>query len=433
MVELLSSILAFVFAIGVIIAVHEFGHFAVAKAFGMKVLAFSLGFGKRIWGFQRGETEYKICALPLGGYVRLSGEEDSNATDDPRDFVNRPRWQRILVYLAGPAMNAVLSLVLIAGLFMVGIDVPALQTISPVVGSVVDGSAGQRAGVQPGDEIVAIDGRAVDSWDDVAFTVMTSIGKPLAVEVDRAGSRQTLTVTPVKPDDAEFGDVGIYPKILPRIGSIGAGSPAAAADLQVGDEVRAVDGRPIGNAGDLVAWIEPRAGQTVTLEVLRDGQRRELAVVPADEGGKGRIGVQLTVEQRYPFGQAFVESARFNWNIVRQSLAVIGKIFNREVAARSALAGPIEIAAQSGAAVRSGFKDLFYLMGVISISIGLLNLFPIPILDGGQILLLLIESVVRRDLPVAFKERFAQLGLVLIVLLMVTVLWFDLSKRLFAG
>ncbi len=433
MVELLSSILAFVFAIGVIIAVHEFGHFAVAKAFGMKVLAFSLGFGKRIWGFQRGETEYKICALPLGGYVRLSGEEDSNATDDPRDFVNRPRWQRILVYLAGPAMNAVLSLVLIAGLFMVGIDVPALQTISPVVGSVVDGSAGQRAGVQPGDEIVAIDGRAVDSWDDVAFTVMTSIGKPLAVEVDRAGSRQTLTVTPVKPDDAEFGDVGIYPKILPRIGSIGAGSPAAAAGLQVGDEVRAVDGRPIGNAGDLVAWIEPRAGQTVTLEVLRDGQRRELAVVPADEGGKGRIGVQLTVEQRYPFGQAFVESARFNWNIVRQSLAVIGKIFNREVAARSALAGPIEIAAQSGAAVRSGFKDLFYLMGVISISIGLLNLFPIPILDGGQILLLLIESVVRRDLPVAFKERFAQLGLVLIVLLMVTVLWFDLSKRLFAG
>lgn len=433
MLNFLSSALAFVFAIGVIILVHEFGHFAVAKGFGMRVLAFSLGFGRRIWGFQRGETEYKICALPLGGYVRLSGEEEENATADPRDFVNRPRWQRILVYLAGPAMNAVLSLVLIAVLFMVGIEVPALQSIPSVVGSVEAGSAGERAGVLPGDEIVAIDGKRVERWHDVAFTFMTSIGKPLPVEIERAGERLSLTVTPVRPAGLDFGDAGIWPKILPRVGEVEAGSPAAAAGLAAGDEIRAVDGRALGNPADLVAWLEPRAGQQVTLEVLRGGSLLTLAVVPADRDGKGRIGVRLTVEQRFPFGRAFVESARFNLNIARQSLAVIGKIFKREVAARSALAGPIEIAAQSGAAARSGVKDLLYLMGVISISIGLLNLFPIPILDGGQILLLLVESVIRRDLPVAVKERFAQLGLVLIVLLMITVLWFDLSKRLFAG
>jgi regulator of sigma E protease len=165
------------------------------------------------------------------------------------------------------------------------------------------------------------------------------------------------------------------------------------------------------------------------LEVMRAGRRLELPVVPADQGGKGRIGVRLTVEQRFPPLRALAESVRFNWTLVRQSLEVIGKIFKREVAAKSALAGPIEIAAQSGAAARSGVKDLLYLMGVISISIGLLNLFPIPVLDGGQITILLVESVLRRDLSETVKMRIAQLGLALIVLLMATVLWFDLSKQ----
>ena len=429
MLDFLTSALAFIFAIGVIIFVHELGHFTVAKAFGMRVLAFSLGFGKRIWGFQRGETEYKLAALPLGGYVKLSGEDDNTASDDPRDFGNRPRWQRILVYLAGPAMNAALSIVLIAVLFTVGIEVPALQSIPSVVGTVEPDSPGARAGLLAGDEIVAIEGRAVERWHDVAFAVMTSIGKPLRFAVERAGDRLELTVTPVKPPDFEFGDIGAFPKILPRVGALSPDSPAAAAGLARGDEIRAVDGRPLGSPLDLVEYLEPRAGQTVLLEVMRAGRRLELPVVPADQGGKGRIGVRLTVEQRFPPLRALAESVRFNWTLVRQSLEVIGKIFKREVAAKSALAGPIEIAAQSGAAARSGVKDLLYLMGVISISIGLLNLFPIPVLDGGQITILLVESVLRRDLSETVKMRIAQVGLALIVLLMATVLWFDLSKQ----
>jgi regulator of sigma E protease len=430
MPEILSTILAFVFALGAIIFVHELGHFGVAKAFGMKVLTFSLGFGRRLWGFRRGETEYKIAWLPLGGYVKLSGEDATGPTDDPRDFVNRPRWQRILVYVAGPASNFVFSLVLIAGLFMVGIEVPALQSIPSVVGTVEPGSPGEAAGILPGDRIVAIGGREVDRWHDVAFAIMTSIGKPVPLVVERGGERLERSVTPVKPADFDFGDAGIFPKILPRIGKITPGSPAEAAGLRPGDEVRAVDGRALTSSADLVAHIEPRAGRTVALEVVRDGRRLELAVVPADDAGKGRIGVTLTIAQRLPFAAAFAESARFNYGIARQSLAVIGKIFKREVAARSALAGPIEIAAQSGAAARSGVKDLLYLMGVISVSIGLLNLFPIPILDGGQITILLVESAIRRNPSDGVKERFALVGLVLIVLLMVTVLWFDVSKRL---
>jgi regulator of sigma E protease len=426
--------LAFVFALGVIIFVHEAGHFLAARAFGMKVLAFSLGFGRKILGFTRGETEYKIGWIPLGGYVKLAAEDPGDqVSEDPREFVNRPRWQRIIVYFAGPAANAVLSVLLIAGLFVVGVDIPTLQSIPTVVGTVEAGSAGEAAGIQPGDEIVAVDGKPVERWQEIAFTVMTSIGKPLAFELERAGQKVATTVTPVKPADFEFGDAGIYPKILPRIGEVVAGSPAEQAGFQPGDELFSVDGRPLASPGEFVAYVEERTGQTIQVALNRKGERLEIGVVPADRDGKGKIGVSLTLTQKFPPLRALRESVRFNLEIAHQSLAVIGKIFKREVAAKSALAGPIEIAAQSGQAARTGWKSLLYLMGVISISIGLLNLFPVPILDGGQITILLVESVMRRDLSVNVKERIAQVGFALIVLLMVTVLWFDVSKRLFGS
>ncbi len=432
--ELGRTLVAFAFALGIIILVHESGHFFVARAFGMRVLAFAIGFGKRVWGFERGGTEFKLCAFPLGGYVKLASEEPGDTSDDPRDFLNRPRWQRIAVYLAGPLANAILSIVVITGLFVVGVDVPALQSIPAEIGTVEAGSPGAEAGLAPGDRIVAIEGKAVDRWQDVAFTVMTSIGKPLRLELERAGRGFEAVVTPIKPEDFDFGDIGIYPKVLPHIGRVVPGSPAERGGLVAGDELLAVDGRPLASSGAFVDYVEERAGQTLVITVGRDGERLELAVVPAaDETGKGKIGVQLTISQRFPLGQALVESVRFNYNVAKQSLAVIGKIFTREVAAKSALAGPIEIAAQSGAAARTGFKSLLYLMGVISLSVGLLNLFPIPILDGGQIVILLVESLIRRDLSVAVKERIAQVGLAMIVLLMVTVLWFDVSKRILGG
>jgi len=430
MLHILGNVLAFIFALGVIIFVHEAGHLLVAKAFRMRVLTFSLGFGKRLWGRQRGETDYRISAVPLGGYVKLAGEDPDEEGHDPRDFPNRPRWQRILVYLAGPAMNGVLAVLLVAGLFMVGVDVPALQSIPAEVGSVEAGSPGDAAGIRPGDRIVAIDARPVEQWKQVAFAIMTSVGRELAVEVERDGERLLFTVVPARLAEYEIGDAGIYPRLLPRIAQLVAGAPAANAGLRVGDEVRAVDGRSLANAAELIAHIETRAGTPVRLEIVRGGAPLAITVVPATVDGKGRIGVLLSLQQRYGPARAFVESLRFNGEIARQSLVVVGKIFTREVKARSALAGPIEIAAQSGQAARAGWKSLVYLMAVISTSIGLLNLFPIPVLDGGQIALLLVESALRRDLPDRVKERVNQTGLALIVLLMLTVLYFDLAKNL---
>lgn len=430
MLHILGNVLAFIFALGVIIFVHEAGHLLVAKAFRMRVLTFSLGFGKRLWGRRRGETDYRISAVPLGGYVKLAGEDPDEEGHDPRDFPNRPRWQRILVYLAGPAMNGVLAVLLVAGLFMVGVDVPALQSIPAEVGTVEAGSPGDAAGIRPGDRIVAIDARPVEQWKQVAFAIMTSVGRELAVEVERDGERLLFTVVPARLAEYEIGDAGIYPRLLPRIAQLVAGAPAANAGLRVGDEVRAVDGRSLANAAELIAHIETRAGTPVRLEIVRGGAPLAITVVPATVDGKGRIGVLLSLQQRYGPARAFVESLRFNGEIARQSLVVVGKIFTREVKARSALAGPIEIAAQSGQAARAGWKSLVYLMAVISTSIGLLNLFPIPVLDGGQIALLLVESALRRDLPDRVKERVNQTGLALIVLLMLTVLYFDLAKNL---
>jgi len=429
MSDLLSNTLAFVFALGVIIFVHEAGHLIVAKLFGTRVLTFSLGFGKRLWGFTRGETEYRVSLVPLGGYVRLGGENPDEVSDDPRDFLNKPRWQRILVYLAGPGMNILLSIVLIAGLFMVGIQVPMLQNLEPIVGYVEEGSPAETAGIVPGDHVVRVADEEVDNWEDVQFALMTSPGQPVVLELDRAGERLRVTVTPRKVEKYEFGEAGLAPRYLPRVTQVFKDSPAAAADFRVGDEIRSVGGRPISDSAGFVKVVQESAGRSIEVTVLRDAERVTLSVVPEGSTGEGRIGIGLGVLQRYGPVRAVIESVRYNINVASQTFAVLGKIFSGSLGARS-ISGPIEIAAMSGAAVRSGFRNLIYLMGLISISIAILNLLPIPVLDGGQIFILLIESARRRDLSLKFKERVQQVGFYAIIMLMVVVLYFDLVKNI---
>ncbi len=426
----LSNTLAFVFALGVIIFVHEAGHLLMAKFFNVRVLAFSLGFGKKIWGFRRGETDYKVSLIPLGGYVRLGGEDPSEASEDPKDFLNKPRWQRIMIYLAGPAMNIALAIVLIAVVLMMGIEVMSLRETPPVVGQVVEGSPADLAGLQSGDEVVLLNDKPVDSWDEVHFAILTSPEQPMTLEVDRGGSPISVTLTPTKVPKYEIGDAGLIPTILPRVAQVVEGSPAQAAGFEPGDEIIGVDGRALSQWNEFVEHIESHPEQQVQVEVVRQKQPVTLTVIPRNEAGVGKIGVRPGYFQRLGPVDAFVESVRFNWDMTRQTFSVLGKIFTRQLAAKSALSGPIEIAALSGAAARSGFKHLLQLMGLISISIAILNLLPIPVLDGGQIAILLIESVFRKDLSLQVKERINQVGVVLIVTLMVVVLWFDLVKNI---
>ncbi|MBV8199655.1 MAG: RIP metalloprotease RseP [Acidobacteria bacterium] len=435
--EAVTDILAFGFALGIIIIVHEAGHLLVAKAFGVRVLTFSIGFGKRLAGFERGGTDYRLSAIPLGGYVRLSGENPEESSGDPGEFLSKPRWQRVLVYVAGPAMNVVLSIALFAGLFMVGVEVPNLPALRPEIGAVEEGSSAAKAGLTKGDLIVQINGERVNNWDELSLALLTSPDKPVALQVRRGDRTFNTFVTPKRVPKYDVGDyAGLAPVLRPQILRVEPGKPAALGGLQAGDEIRAVDSRPVTETRDFLAAIERHAGTAMTVEVVRNGKPQRVTVVPAAVGmvgkvGKvGKIGAYIGFYQRYPPGQALLESLRYNRIIVSDIFQVLGKISRREIPAQGALAGPLEIAIQSGAAVRAGFKNLFNLIGFVSISIAILNLMPIPILDGGQIFILLIEGIIRRDLSLRFKEVISQIGLVLILMLVVVVVYFDLMKHL---
>ena len=430
MTTFLINTAAFIFALGVIIFVHEGGHLLAAKFFKVHARVFSLGFGKRLWGFERGGTDYRVSLFPLGGYVQLSGEDPGEVGSDPGEFLNKPRWQRILIYLAGPAMNIVLAILLVAVVFMVGIEVAAPPELPSVVGSVRAGSPADRAGLAPGDVITAIGDEPVTRWEDVRFAILTSPGNPVEIEYQRLGERLSTTVVPDTVPKYEFGDAGVFPEMLPRVAALFPGDPAELAGLEVGDEVLAVDGRPLSGQRDFVDYLSARPGVSIEVEIQRGSDVLTLSVVPRDNEGRGWIGVSLssTSFQRYGPLESVVQSCRFNWEVTRQTFSVLGKIFSGQLAAKSALSGPIQIAALSGAAARSGLRNLLHLMGLISISIAILNLMPVPVLDGGQIAVLLVESLFRRDLSLTLKERFNQVGFVLIIMLMVMVIYFDLRK-----
>jgi regulator of sigma E protease len=431
--DFLISAGAFIFALGIIIFIHEAGHYLVAKAFDVKVLTFSLGFGRRIFGFRRGETEYKVAWIPLGGYVRLGGENPEEATGDPRDFQSKPRWQRIVVYLAGPAANIVLAVVLVWVVLIAGFEVPFLQRIPPVVGGVEEGSPAERAGLAAGDRVLEVRGRSVRSWQDVQLAIMESPEREVPLAVERDGRRLTLSVVPTKAPRYDFGEAGAWPRVLPRITSIEPGSPADAAGFLPGDEVRSVDGLPLLGTADFVQYVQPRAGEQIVVEVRRADRMAHLTVVPREQDGVGRIGVGLGIYQRFGPIEALGESVRYNWNVAYQTVALVGKLIQRQVAPQTALHGPIGIAALTGDAARQGPTSLIYLIGLISISIAILNLLPIPVLDGGQITILLVESIMRRDLSIRVKEAVSLVGLALVMLLMVSVILFDLSRHLPLG
>lgn len=430
-----SNLLAFVFVVGVIIFVHELGHYLVAKAFGVTVRTFSLGFGPRLWGFRKGPTDYRIAVVPLGGYVAFAGQDPTEPASDPGDFLAHPRWQRILILFAGPAMNVVLAVLLVAFVYMLGTDIGNQRDLSTEIGLVAEGSPAEAAGLRRGDRIVEIDGKPVKDWQEVSMATLTSPGRELHLVYERAGELLETTLVPAEIPKYELGEAGIYPSMLLRVAGVMAGSPAERAGFRYGDVLLAVDGHSITMSEEFTAWVEPRIGQEVAVQVDRDGQRLLLHVVPeknkTDES-KGAIGIYIGRFQFQRFGplEAFRQSVRYNLDTVVQIVIFIDKILERRISPQSAIGGPIEIAVFSGEAARSGFRQLFFLMALISLNLFLLNLLPIPILDGGQILVLLIESTLRRDLSIVFKERLTQAGLVVIVTLMAMALYFDLAKNL---
>src|SRR5215472_2536083 len=438
------SLVAFIFVLGILVFVHEFGHYAVAKLCGVRVEVFSLGFGKRLIGFRRGDTDYRISLLPLGGYVKMAGENPLEArSGDPGEFMSHPRWQRFLIAIAGPAMNIILAVVVLTGVYMYRHEYPAYLDKPAELGWVMDGSPAQKAGFQAGDKIVAMQGKQNPTWDDVRYLILGNMNHTLNVDVQRG--EQTLHLNVLarisEKEDSDFmDDLGLVPAGPAIVGRIEIGKPANEAGMLLGDEILSVNGTPVktGNAVGLYSVLQTTKDQPVKITVLRNGQTKDLTVTPRMlPGGPGapaayRIGIEIPPEfhtEKLPFGAA-LRTASVE---CRKKSTVIFTLLGQLVSGNGSikeLGGPVMIAQESGRAAQLGFLVLLEFMTLISLNLAIFNLLPIPILDGGLMLMLLIESVMRRDIKQEVKERVYQVAFVCLVLFAAVVIYNDVAKTL---
>jgi regulator of sigma E protease len=436
-----QSVVAFLLVLGPLVFVHELGHFLVAKSLRIGVPVFSLGFGPRLFGFRRGGTDYRVSVIPLGGYVRLTGDEaDENRRGLADEFLSRPKWQRFLVFVAGATFNILLAVAASWFLFSVyGVnEVPDPDTY-PTVRSVIEGSPAERAGLERGDTLIEIAGRGVRGVDDYSeaynLEIVLAPNTTKTVLVDRGGRRIGLEVE--VEADAVYGH-GTDPgwglswggDETPVIAGVSEGGPADRAGLEVGDRVLGADGRrPIPEI-ELRTLIEANPERELEFEIEREGRELAIVVRPRSEDGTGRIGVLLGLPSVHR-DLTIVEAAR---EAVRENLAnslmlfhVLKRMVTREVPLRS-VSGPIGIAQVARNALSESPRHFIWLLGFFSLQLGILNLLPVPVLDGGHILILAIEGVIRRELSDRLKERVMQVGFVFLLAFMSVVIYLDILK-----
>jgi regulator of sigma E protease len=430
----MTTALAFLFVLGVLIFVHELGHFLVARWHGVRVHTFSLGFGPKLLKFRRGDTEYCISAVPLGGYVKLAGETVEEArTGAPDEFLSKSKWVRFQVYLAGPIMNILLAIVVLAVVFAQEADIPTYEQAAPVIGQVAPDSPAASAGLRPGDQILSVQGRPVATWDQLMLEVLPRASQALSLSVLRDGQPIELSVTPDSRGRYQLGDLGVRPVLRPEIRGVTPGDPAERAGFRKGDVILAVGDERAPTQERVIERIQNGANTPLTFVVERDGSPLTITVVPQGAPGAALIGVIVVSheveEVDLNFFQALSMSVERNW----ENALLIGRTLRGLVTRDtpvSQLMGPVGIADLSGAAAQAGILSLLNLMAMISLNLGLLNLMPVPVLDGGHIAILAVEGLARRDLSVRVKERILMAGAAVIVLLMVTVIYNDIARLL---
>lgn len=437
MYDFFVSAAAFIVLIGIMVVVHEFGHFAVAKLCGVRVEAFSIGFGPRLFGIKRGDTDYKVCLLPLGGYVKMTGENPSEEqpVDDPAAFSSHPRWQRMLIGVAGPMANFILAFAAMTIYFGWINEVPAHDVKTTTVEWVVPGSPAAQAGLQPGDVITRFDTAGNPTWDQVVARIALDPNQILPVTVERAGKPVQLSMR--VPSEMNEDDLaGMLPQYMYGpigIQEISPGTPADRAGLRAGDAIESVDGHAFHTVSSLLAYMQAGQGKPLALMVLRKGAMiGPIIAHPAqlDTGWKlGFMAVPPPIRNApMPISKALSKSTQFCADGSTLIVQMLERIATRRVPANQ-LTGPVGIARMAGdAAETKGWYSKFYLAGVISLNLAILNLMPFPILDGGLILLLLIESVLRHDISINVKERIYQAAFVVLMMFFAFVIFNDVTK-----
>jgi regulator of sigma E protease len=430
-----TDIVVVAVVLGFLIFIHELGHFLAAKRFGVRAPVFSIGFGKRLWGFERGGTDYRISLLPFGGYVRMVGEDPSEArSEDTGNLLAHPRWQRFIIAFAGPAANILAALVLLTVLYKFHYQKPAYASQGARIGEVEPGSPAAKAGLRPGDLILRMGEEDHPTWNSLQTTILMSINQPIPLEVSRLGKLLNVSLVPEATKD-EAGYAGIGPCTLTVLDSIEPGSPAGRAGLQAGDKILKVDGRDTPCFEQFYSAVQASGSKPLELEVERHGGDFQVSVRPARENVSGEsrwivgVMVRMLVVQHLPLGEAIASSFRKNVSWTVLTYVVLKKVLTHHMSTRE-LAGPVGIAQMSGEAYRLGLTDLIAFVAYISLDLAIVNLLPIPVLDGGMILLLLIEAVMQRDLSVQFKEKVVQVAMFLILLAFVFITYNDIIRAL---
>jgi regulator of sigma E protease len=431
----LQTLVAFVFVLGVLVFVHELGHFLAAKRVGIRVLKFQLGFNPTILSFRRGDTEYSIGALPLGGFVKMAGESpEDERTGSDDEFMSKTKWQRFQVLIMGPAMNLLLAVVLAAVVLYRDGEVPAFEGEPPVVGVVAPASPAERADIRVGDRILAVGGYSVERWDDFFMRVGARPEREVAIDLVRDGQAMTRRVTPAKATIGrsrfEFGDIGVLPNVHPFIAAVSPNEPGARGGLKPGDVILTANGKTLTFHQDFRVIIAQNANQPITLSILRDGSPLMLTVTPRKNGETGYLGI-TPQDQMKRLNPTVVEAIELS---VQKNVQSAGLIFQtvwglvtRETSPKQ-LMGPVAIAQLSGETAQLGWIALANLMAMISLNLGLLNLMPIPILDGGHIFIMALEGLARRNFSIQVKEKMLLAGFVVLMMLMVTVIYNDLTR-----
>ncbi len=430
-----TDIAAVVVVLGVMILIHELGHFMAAKYFGVRVLTFSLGFGPRLFGYKHGDTDYRVSALPLGGYVKMAGDDPSQEREgDYREFLSKPRWQRLIIVIMGPTMNVILAVSVLTALYRYHYEKPAYKEETARIGAVDPESAAAKAGILPGDLIVRLGELKNPNWEDAEIKILTTINEPIPVVISRDGKEISLSVTPRPVGPDAIGDVGWGPYFPAFINTVDPVMPGGHAGLKPGDQILELDGQKIYFRDTFPQTLQTGKGKPVDLTVQRGGQVFHAKMTPVfndmDGEKKWRVGVTFRspmVVRQLPWGEAFTTSLDFNIRNSLLTFQVLGKVLTHRMSARS-FSGPIGITQIAGEAFRAGLPQLCTIVALISMQLAIFNFLPIPVLDGGVMLLLLIEGAIRRDLSLRVKERFVQAGLVILLLLVVVVTYFDLVK-----
>ena len=435
--EIIVYIIAFIFVLGVMILIHELGHFLAARYFNVKVDAFSFGFGPRLFGFKRGDTDYKVCLLPLGGFVKMAGENPGEPPTDARDFMAKPRWQRMIIAVMGPVFNFALAIVLLIGLFMVHYEKYAFLDEPARVAFVAKDSGAERAGILPGDVVQAIDGNPTPTWESVKLVEITAVHLTIQVTIDRAGRQMTVPVEVAADEVNGVGEAGWSIPSRVVLGDTLAGLPAEKAGILPGDILASINGEKIVSPKQVQDRVRSIAGRPAQLEVLRDGQTKVFEITPVfheseENGGAWLIGVQMSsdfdvIRTHLSFGDATQKSLQQFKAHATLIFSFLQGLIEGRMSAKS-IEGPLGIARHAGRAAQAGWPQLIMFMALISVNLGVLNLLPIPILDGGVITMLLLESFIRRDISIAVKERIVQVGFVFLMLLIVFVMYNDILK-----